>query len=149
MFAGTSSSSSSTKQQQHQTVPSVHILRMCLGPTGARFRDELQDFACLSPGMCIEYRLRKFQRHPPLRIPSSVGADCLTEKIVIGTAMRVGEDRWTRPQAVSSSRIVSRKHTAGDKPVSAPTANATLHGYKATNAGCARMRRLPNVSLMA
>ena len=111
-------------------------------PIGARFRDELQDFVCLSPGMCIEYRLRQFQRYPSLRNPSGVGADCLTEEVVIGTAGSDGRDHNGVALKNWSSQAQGRRpsdDSANSKPYLA---------WLATSAECARPRRMPGVSLL-
>lgn len=59
-------------------------LRMCVDNGGERFRQDVEDFVCLSPYMCIEYKLRQFHRYNLQR-----GRPELTEEAVIGTAMRV------------------------------------------------------------
>jgi len=57
-------------------------LRVCAHPGTSTFRPEIVDFSCLSPGMCIEYNLRVFERYN-----NAVGSQILTEETVIGAAM--------------------------------------------------------------
>eukprot|EP00930_Biecheleria_cincta_P082433 TRINITY_DN72168_c0_g1_i1.p1 TRINITY_DN72168_c0_g1~~TRINITY_DN72168_c0_g1_i1.p1 ORF type:complete len:690 (+),score=93.81 TRINITY_DN72168_c0_g1_i1:95-2164(+) len=59
-------------------------LRMCLDPSGLRFRKDIANFICLSPRMSLVYRLGRFHRYLTASDKLS-----LTEDNVLGTALSV------------------------------------------------------------
>ena len=58
-------------------------LRM-VGKEGKGFRQEVEEFSCLSPALAITYDLKVFYRWM-----GNMGTRALTERTVIGTAMEV------------------------------------------------------------
>jgi len=59
-------------------------VRMCLDASGERFRADVQDFVCLSPRTCLEYRLRQFHCY----IAQQGHNGSLGEEAVLGATIR-------------------------------------------------------------